>query len=294
MTTRQALDRTAIIAMIGACFCLGLQQVAIKASGSDISPVLQLSLRSIIALVFVLGLMAVGGSLRFEKRQIPLGLFVGALFALEFLFLGEALRHTSASKSVVFLYTSPLFSAFFLHFLEKSERLTTRQWGAMGLAFLGIAIAFLTQSTAKSSVLGDFLALMAGLSWGLTTVIIRKTSLGTLPAKTMLAYQLITVFVLLLIYATLTGQTAIKPTPIAIASIVYQSLFVAFGASVVWFWLLGRYRSADIGALALMTPIFGVLLSALLLNEALTWQFMLGASMVIVGLFLVISQKSKT
>lgn len=289
-STRHNIDRTAVLSMVVACFFLGLQQVTLKASGQDIAPVLQLSLRSLVALIFVLIYGFYSKSLQFDKKQIGLGLFVGALFAAEFLFLGEALRHTTASKSVVFLYTSPLFSALLLHFLVAEERLNPKQWLGMLLAFFGIAIAFLTKDDGNSSLFGDFLALMAGLSWGLTTVIIRKTALSTLPAKTMLCYQLIMVFILLMIYAIITGQSQMIFSPMAVASLAYQSIVVAFGISMLWFWLLGRYRSADIGALVLMTPIFGVLLSAILLNEMLTVPFIIGAVMVILGLFVVVKR----
>lgn len=119
--TRHNIDRTAVLSMVVACFFLGLQQITLKASGQDIAPVLQLSLRSLAALVFVLIYGFYSKSLQFDKKQIGLGLSVGALFAAEFLFLGEALRHTTASKSVVFLYTSPLFSALLLHFFWSQK-----------------------------------------------------------------------------------------------------------------------------------------------------------------------------
>ncbi|MDO4251386.1 MAG: DMT family transporter [Moraxella sp.] len=274
--------------MILCCMILGLQQVAIKLSAQDIAPVMQLSLRSLLGLGLVLIVMGVQRQMHFDKRQIGLGVFVGALFALEFLFLGEALRHTTATRSVVFLYTSPLFSALFLHFFNKDERLGAQGWLGLGLAFFGIMVAFLSNSAQAGSLMGDGLALLAGLSWGLTTVIIRLTPLGNLPAKHMLAYQLLMVFVILLSYALLTHQTTITINTASVLSVAFQGVFVAFLASMSWFWLLSRYRSADIGALILMTPVFGVLLSAWLLDEPLTLIFGIGASLVLLGLILVI------
>ncbi len=116
---RNPLDTSAIGSMVACCFLLGLQQVAIKLASSDIAPVMQLSLRSLIGLLLVLIAMKIRRQLHFDTHKIALGLAVGTLFALEFLLLGEALRYTSASRSVVFLYTSPLFSALFLHFFGQ-------------------------------------------------------------------------------------------------------------------------------------------------------------------------------
>lgn len=141
--------------------------------------------------------------------------------------------------------------------------------------------------------LGDGLALAAGLSWGLTTVIIRMTSLGTLPAKQVLAYQLFAIAVLLWLYAIATDQAVMNWQTAGVLSVGFQAVFVAFLATVAWFWLLTRYRSADIGALILMTPIFGVVLGAWILGDEMTTSFIVGAVMVLVGIVLV-GKRSKS
>lgn len=118
MNTRRPLDAKATALMVGLCFCFGMQQVALKASAQDMAPVLQIA------------------------QTWKAGLAVGVLFFLEYLFLGQALHYTSASRSVVFLYTAPIFTALILHFLEVSERMAPLQWGGILLAFGGIGTAF--------------------------------------------------------------------------------------------------------------------------------------------------------
>ena len=54
-----------------------------------------------------------------------------------------ALAHTQAAHVLVFLYTSPIFAALGLHLRLPEERLSPLQWAGIGLAFLGIATAFL-------------------------------------------------------------------------------------------------------------------------------------------------------
>lgn len=147
-SSRKPLDGIAIGTMTICCLFLGFSTIAIKLASQDISPVMQLSMRSLFGLVILLGFMVYQKELRFNPKQIGLGLMMGLLFAFEPLLAGESLRYTSASLSVVFLYTSPLFSALFLHFLVKDERLSLTQWLGMGLAFGGIAVAFLLSSQA--------------------------------------------------------------------------------------------------------------------------------------------------
>ena len=58
MSSRQALDAKASSMMFILCVFLGLQQVVLKAAAADISPLMQLALRSGLSAVMVLPLFA--------------------------------------------------------------------------------------------------------------------------------------------------------------------------------------------------------------------------------------------
>lgn len=153
--------------MLMLCVIWSLQQIAIKAVGDQMAPMLQIALRSGVALVLVAGLM-VWRKERFDWRAWKAGAVIAALFALEYLLVAQALRFTSAGHTLVFLYTSPVFAAMGLHLKLPSERLTRIQWLGVGLAFGGVAYAFLggdvpgtstpieTQSPVIIALWGDF------------------------------------------------------------------------------------------------------------------------------------------
>lgn len=101
----------------------------------------------------------------------------------------------------------------------------------------------------------------------------------------MLCYQLLMVFLGLWVYAGLNGQMHMAVTLLSVSSLLFQTVGVAFGAALAWFWLLARYRAADIGALGLMGSVFGVLLSAWLLDEALPPDFLIATVLILLGLF---------
>ncbi len=275
------------------CMIWGLQQVVLKAAAPDITPLFQISLRSGIAALLVGILMFVRGERLSLKDDIwrP-GLLVGSLFALEFLFVGEGLRHASASHVVVFLYTAPLFAALGLHWKLPVERLQLFQWLGILLAFTGIAIAFIGRDSASagvqmSSQWGDFLALLAGIAWGATTVVIRCSKLSTTSATQTLLYQLLGAFVLLMLAAIWLGQTGFKNTPLAWGSLLFHSLVVSFASFLVWFWLLRNYIASRLGVFSFMTPLFGMGFGVWLLNETLEPGFFVGALFVLAGIILV-------
>jgi len=290
--TRKALDGQATALMLVLCVIWGLQQVALKAVAADIAPVLQIALRSGMAAVLVGALMLWRGEAMSLKTWRP-GLLVGLLFALEYLMVGEALRHTSASRTVVFLYTAPIFAALGLHWRLPAERLSWRQWLGIAVAFAGVATAFLggtTQAVAGAphrQLWGDLLALLGGLAWGTTTVVIRISSLSRTPPAQTLLYQLVGAFILLLGAAIGLGQGDFNPTPLAWSSLLFQTLVVSFASFLAWFWLLRNYLASRLGVFSFLTPVFGVLLGVALLDEALEIRFVLGALLVMLGILVV-------
>lgn len=278
------------------CLTWGLQQIALKLAAPDVAPLMQLASRSGVAALLV-GLLMLW-------RQEPLmthstwrpGLLAGGLFGLEFLLVGEGIRHTSASHIVVFLYTSPIFVALGLHWKLPSERLNALQWLGIALAFAGIAVTFLgrdqpatSAGTSMAVLWGDTLALLAGMAWGATTVVVRCSSLAKASASQTLLYQLVAGFVLLLVAAIAFGQTAIHATPVAWASLLFQSLVVSFASYLVWFWLLRHYLASRLSVFSFLTPLFGVAFGVWLLNEPLEPSFLAGAVLVLAGVSLVSS-----
>jgi len=294
MNERKTIDARAGGLMLLLCLIWGFQQVTLKATALDITPLMQIALRSGIAAVLVGALMA------WQREPLALhdgswrpGLVVGVLFALEFLFAGEGLRHTTASHMAVFLYTAPIFAALGLHQRLPAERLRPLQWTGIALAFGGIAIAFLARrgpgggTPSAGMWWGDLLGLLAGATWGATTVVVRCTRLSETPAAKTLLYQLLAAFVLLLPVAVLSGQAAIRFTALVWSSLVFQGVVVSFASFLTWFWLLRRYLAARLGVFSFMTPLFGVAFGVLLLDEPLEASFVVGAVLVLVGITLV-------
>jgi len=287
---RKRLDLFAVATMVLLCALLGAQQVAIKLAARDVAPVLQVGLRSGLSAALVLLLMwARGEDLSLRDGTLRPGLLAGALFAAEFLFVAEGLRRTSASHLVVLLYTAPIFTAVGLHFTVRAERLGRLQWLGILLAFAGIAVAFaggwVRGGLSPRAVVGDVLALLAGVSWGATTVVIRRSALSeAAPTKTLL-YQLSVATLLLLAAARASGQTAqVSMTPVAWTSLLFQGVVVSFATFLVWFWLLRRYVASEVAVFSFMTPLFGVAFGVLVLHEPVDAAFGLGAALVLAGL----------
>lgn len=282
--------------MIALCIVWGLQQVAIKVAAPSLNPVLQIGVRSSVAVVLLLVFMVVRGE-RFWHRDGTLwpGILAGLAFAAEFLFVGWGLLYTTASHMVVFLYTMPIFAALGLHWFIPGERLKTVQWVGIAIAFTGIVCAFSGSLLmagegvdTTSMLIGDAFGVVAGLLWAATILVIRATHLAETPASKTLLYQLVITGVLLVLFGYFFFQTEpVRMTPIAWVSLTFQSIVIGFISLLVWFWLLRNYLASRLSVFSFMTPLFGVLFGVWLLDEHLDLWFMVGASLVACGIVLV-------
>ena len=289
------LDGVAITCLIGCCLLWGLNQVAIKAVLPDVPSLVQLSLRSGIAAVLVLGWMRWRGvSFSLRDGTLAPGLLAGTLFALEFGCIFVGLKHTTAARSVVFINTSPFVVAIVLAWLTPTERLRWPQIVGLLLAFSAIAQAFWEgfahrehTAAANDQLLGDSLLLLAAVLWGLTTVVIRTTALRSAPSEKTLAYQLVVAAALSPLAALLAGQGWPQHwSLLALGSIFYQGVIVTFVSYLVWFWLLTRYPATKVQAFVFLSPLFGTASAGLLLDEPLGLRLLLALVGVVLGLVL--------
>ncbi len=291
-TARLPLDARAVGLVLGLCVIWGFQQVAMKAIVTDVAPVMQLAIRFAIAAVFYgAWVLWREGPTTFADGTLRSGLLIGALFSLEFLLVGEALAHTTAAHTVVFLYTSPIFTALGVQFLPD-ERLHRAQWIGIATAFVGIVIAFVGPGDRPvlEWVVGDGLALLAGATWGLTNVVLRRGRIGGASTAKTVFYQVALAAPLIYAYAAATGQTAIVWTLPALESLVFQTFVIAIASYLVWFWLLRHYLTSRLMLMTLLTPLFGVLFGALILHDPINPPFAIGALLVLLGILVVNGQ----
>jgi len=288
---RHPLDAQAIGMMVVLSMLWGFQQVAVKLAAHGVSLVMQGSIRSAIAALLVLLWAWMRGiPLRERDGTLLPGLVAGLAFAGEFALLYAGLAHTTAARMVVFLYLAPCITALGLSLLVRGEQLRPLQWTGIAFAFAGVVLAFADgfAATAQPTLLGDALGALAAVLWAATTVLIRSTRLARASATKVLLYQLGVSAVVLPVVSLALGEPGVVAwTAVAVASIAYQSVIVAFASYLAWFWLLTRYLGGRLAAFSFLAPLFGVAFGTLVLGEPLTPGFAGAAALVLVGIALV-------
>jgi len=287
------LDTLAVVAVVVCCFLWGLNQVAAKVALTEVAPLWQATIRSFGGALLVWGWSRYRGIALLERDgSLPGGLLAGALFGAEFLCIFIGLQFTTASRMVVFIYIAPFVVALGMPFIARAEQLSRWQMAGLVLAFAGVAWAFaegFTQPAAgEHQLFGDALGVLAGVLWGATTLAIRGSKLSGADAEKTLLYQLAVSGVLLFVAALVAGSPL--PTRLSTlvwASLLFQVVIVTFVSYLVWFWLIRSYPATRLSSFTLLTPVFGLLMGAVLLGEPITLRLVLALAAVALGIVLV-------
>ncbi len=290
------LDALAVGLLLTCCLFWGSQQVLIKATLPELPPVFQAWLRLGGATLLVwLWCHFKGIALFGRDGTLAAGLLAGALFAAEFICIYIGLQHTGASRLTVSLYTSPFWVALLVPLKIRSERLHGAQWLGLAVAFGAVAFA-LREGLVRSegpTWLGDLLGLAAGMFWGLTTVVIRCSTLTQIRAEKLLFYQVgVSAAVLPVLSLALGEPWHWPPSAFAWGSVITQATVGGFVSFLVWMWLLGRYPATRMSTFVFFSPLFSLVVGALWLGESVTSGVLLAIAAVAVGMVLM-NRKSR-
>ncbi len=284
------LTAGAIALVLMLCLTWGFNQIAIKLVLREIPPYTQAAIRSAGALLVILAIAWFRGVRLFERDgTLGAGLFVGAIFGIEFLVIFHGLELTTASRAVVFLYTMPFFVALGAYqFL--GERLRVAQWAGLAVSFAGVAVAIgVPQANVTSSVLlGDLFMIVGAAMWAATTLVVKRTRLINVAPEKALGYQVGLSIPILACGALIAGERIpAVPGTLTISLLAFQAFWVVGLTFLLWFSLIKTYSASKLAAFTFITPLFGVVGGYLILGDQLTPAFGLAALLVITGLVLV-------
>lgn len=226
---------------------------------------------------------------------ISLGLGVLGFFVYQILTF-SALSRIPASINAVLISNSVVFiailSAIFLK--EKIKLLTI--FGII-LAVAGVLLVTFNQgfslgSTGRIDFLGISFSLLAALSSALYSVIGKKV----LSSNDPLVITTLALFFGAVLQVILTVST-VGFLEVAVAGLKINLLTVFLGVTMIgisyplWFVCLKRFPASQISIYMYLTPVFGVILSLIILNERFSWLFWVGGLLILAGIIITNAKK---
>lgn len=226
--------------------------------------------------------------IRPRKKELPLLLLNGVLAAFIMGLFNVGMRYTTASRSAIFMNTSPFFIAFFAHFFLVGDRMNWHKLVGLALAFSGVAAVFAgREDLAAGSLNGDLLVMLSAMVLAGQFIIMKKMLAAGDPAKLLFWMGLASLAIF-----SATGFF-LEPLPLQIpslwvvTSLLYLGLVISGFCFLVQISVLKRFSPNLLGSFSFIMPVSGVISSILLLKEPLALGLVVGAILVAMGIFVV-------
>jgi drug/metabolite transporter (DMT)-like permease len=210
----------------------------------------------------------------------------------QYIFFYIGLAHTTGVKSAIIGGASNFFTIFLAHFILKGEKLTRNKMAGSILGMAGVVLIQIngTPLDGGFSFLGEGFLLIAGIATAMGSVLTRIFT-RKCDAMLLTAYQLMFGGIILIGVGLLMGGSITRITPAGLGMLVYLALLSAL-AFTIWAILLAHNPVSRIAIYGFMFPIFGVILSGLLLHESfLSLRTLSALASVSAGIWLVNREK---
>lgn len=268
----------------------GLNFMVIKVGLHAMPPLMLAGLRFLLvafpALLFV------------ARPKVPMRLLLGYGLTIsfgQFAFLFCAIKFGMPAGLASLVLQAQAFFTIILGAGIFGERLQVKQLVGIALAVVGVLVLIQASFTGQHiPLLGFMLTLAGAFSWACGNIFNKKIMQhSSRPAVMSLVVwsALIPIVPFLVASLIFDGPAVMLQSLVNIDIVtVFSLLYLAFVATIIgygiWGTLLGRYETWRVAPLSLLVPVFGMGSAALLLGETLTLLQLVGAVLIMAGLYI--------
>jgi len=230
-------------------------------------------------------------AIRFRFKDIAYFVFLGVLFVpVSMLLYQIALAETTASLSVFIFSVNPVFVAIFALIILK-ERANRVMVAAIAVGVVGLAV--IANPFTRGFNIYILVVVASVAIFGFYTVLMRPVTarFGNLVATTLViifgAAVLTTALLIrgVAVYRGLNGQN--------ILPLLYIGVFCS-GLPFVFYYKGMSLTSTNVGSIVFFfKPVISTILAVIVLREVLTFRFLMGAGLIIVGSVLMVYGREK-
>lgn len=249
------------------CIKIGYQLFEIGASDTA-AQILFAGCRFTLAgiLTVVLGSIAEKKILYPKREAMGPVLVLSALqTVLQYLFFYIGLAHTSGVKASVIEAVNVFVAILVASMLFRQEKLTVRKMAGCAVGFAGVILINLSGVNFQMSFQGEGFIMLSTIAYAFSSVFLKRFSVKHNPVM-LSGYQFIVGGVVMIFAGLLMGGRIHAVSVPAAGLLLYLALLSAVAYSL-WGILLKYNPVSKVAVFGFMNPVFGVLLSALLLGE---------------------------
>lgn len=209
---------------------------------------------------------------------------------LQYICFYIGLANTTGVKSSIIEASNVFLSLLAASLLFRLEKLTLKKVIGCIIGFAGVVLINLNGSglDASMSFLGEGMILLSASAYALSSILISRYSQNENPVV-LSGFQFFIGGILLALLGAVMGGHISSFTPASAALLLYMALISAV-AYTLWGILLKYNPIGRVAVFGFLNPLFGVILSALLLhesNQAFSLQGLISLILVCLGIFTV-------
>ena len=215
------------------------------------------------------------GSVSYRKFLIPKKKSIGKIFSLsmlqtvlQYLFFYIGLAHTSGVKASIIEGLNVFVAILVASLIFRQEHLTSKKILGCILGFAGVVLVNISgkQVDFNLSLLGEGFIFFSTIAYAFSSVLMKKYSREENPVL-LSGWQFVTGGIIMTLAGFLMGGRIQVFTAKSVGMLIYLAM-VSAAAYSLWSLLLKYNPISRVAVYGFMNPVCGVLLSALLLDEA--------------------------
>ena len=183
---------------------------------------------------------------------------------LQYIFFYIGLANTTGVKGTIASGTGTFFSIIIASLIFRQEKLTVKKVVACLVGFIGIIVVNLNGLELTMNFLGDGFVILSAAAYGVSSVLTKRYSKYEDPVV-ISGYQFVGGGIFMMIIGLAFGGRISLTSGTGIAVLVYLAFLSAIAYSV-WGILLKHNPVSKVTVFCFMTPVFGTILSMLMLR----------------------------
>ena len=252
---------------------------------------------TLVTLRLLVGFVLLAVVVAAAREELPRGLrtyghlLVMAAFsvAIPFSLITWAEQSVDSTLAAVLNGSVPLFVIVIAAVVLRDEPISANRVLGLAVGFVGVAIlvGFDPAQLASGDLAAELALIGSSVSYAVGAVYARRMVHGLrpmIPAVFQVGFALVMAGALALVFER---PLTLPMRADAILAIVWLGLLGSGAAYLVFFRLLGRWGATRTSLVAYLLPVYGIVLGALVLGEAVDARLLIGTALVIGGIALV-------
>lgn len=207
---------------------------------------------------------------------------------LQYFFFYVGLAHTSGVKASIITALNVFMSILVASLLFHQEKLSVKKMGGCLIGFIGVVLVNMAGMDFQFHLTGEGFMILSTVAYAFSSVFLKRFSEQHHPVM-LSGYQFMIGGLIMIAIGLIMGGRIETVKPAGLLLLVYLAMVSAV-AYTVWGILLKYNPVSRVAVFGFVNPIFGVILSALLLQEkdqAGGWISLVSLALVCVGIYIV-------